>query len=123
MRLIYDMKYSTIDSQMSDCQMGGRKGKSCRNNILIHEALKSKTAKAMLFQICDYKQMFDSMKLQEALSDLYDVGVQDDTLALLHGANSEIQMAVKTPSGLTQRQSIIDCVLQGDTWGSIMASV
>ena len=128
MRLIYDMKYSTIDSQMSDCQMGGRKGKSCRNNIfiingLIHEALKSKTAKAMLFQICDYKQMFDSMKLQEALSDLYDVGVQDDTLALLHGANSEIQMAVKTPSGLTQRQSISDCVLQGDTWGSIMASV
>ena len=31
-------------------------------------------------------------------------------------------MAVKTPSGLTERQVIKNCVLQGDTWGSILAS-
>ena len=56
-------------------------------------------------------------------SDLYDVGLKDDTLALLHEANRNIKMAVKTPSGLTQRQTINNCVLQGDTFGSIMASV
>ena len=32
-------------------------------------------------------------------------------------------MAVKTPSGLTDRQVITNSVLQGDTWGSLMASV
>ena len=46
MRLIYNTKYTIIDSNMSDCQMGARKGKGCRSNIwiingIIHEALKS----------------------------------------------------------------------------------
>ena len=67
--------------------------------------------------------MFDSIDLEQALSDLFDVGVDDDTLVLLHEANKEIQMAVKTPSGLTDRQTIRNCVLQGETWGSILASV
>ena len=122
------MKYPIIDSNMSDCQMGGRKKKSCKNNIfiingLIHDVLKSKKMKPILLQIYDYSQMFDSIDLQQALSDLYDVGVNDDTLALLHEANKTIEMAVKTPSGLTDRQTIKNCVLQGDTFGSIMASV
>ena len=32
-------------------------------------------------------------------------------------------MAVNTPSGLTERQPIKNSVLQGDTWGSLLASV
>ena len=32
-------------------------------------------------------------------------------------------MAVKTPSGLTERQTIKNCALLGDTFGSILASV
>ena len=32
-------------------------------------------------------------------------------------------MAVKTPYGLTERQNVKDIVLQGDTFGSILASV
>ena len=32
-------------------------------------------------------------------------------------------MAVKTPSGLTDRQVIKNCVLQGDNFGSILSSV
>ena len=67
--------------------------------------------------------MFDSIDLQEAISDIFDVGVNDDSLCLLYKANSEIQMAVKTPSGLTERQTVKDIVLQGDTFGSILASV
>ena len=47
--------------------------------------------------------MFDSIDLEEALSDIYDTGVDDDTLALLYQANKEIHMAVKTPGGLTNR--------------------
>ena len=113
---------------MSDCQMGGRKKKGCKNNIfilngLIHEVMKSKKMKAIMFQFYDYSQMFDSINLQSAISDIYDKGVDDDQLALIYKSNKEIDMAVKTASGLTERQIVSDIVLQGDTFGSILASV
>ena len=128
MRLIYNSKYPKIDKNMSDCQMGARKRKGCKNNIfvingIIHEVLKSKKMKPVVLQIYDYSQMFDSINLQEALSDIYNVGVDDDTLPLLYLANSEVHMSVKTPTGLTERQTVQDIVLQGDTFGSILASV
>ena len=128
MRLIYNTKYTIIDSNMSDCQMGARKGKGCRSNIwiingIIHEALKSNNMKSVLLQIYDYKQMFDSLSLREAINDIYDYGVKDDCLQLIFKANNKIHMSVKTPGGLTERQIISNCVLQGDTWGSILASV
>ena len=111
MRLLYNTKYPIIDRNMSDCQMGARKKKGCLNNIfiingIIHETLKSKKMKPVLLQIYEYSQMFDSIDLELALNDLYDVGVNDDTLALLHQANKDVDMAVKTPSGLTDRQVI-----------------
>ena len=128
MRLIYNMKYRKIDRNMSDCQMGARKAKGCRNNIfvvnaIIHDVMKSKNKKPIILQIYDYAQMFDSIDLEQAISDIFDVGVDDDTLVLLHKANEEIHMAVKTTNGLTERQVLKDIVLQGDTWGSLLASV
>ena len=50
MRMIYNSKYSLIDKNISDCQMGARKRKGCKNNIfivnqIIHEVLKSKRMK------------------------------------------------------------------------------
>ena len=128
MRLIYESKYDIIDSNMSDSQMGGRKRKGCRFNIfilngIIHEVMKSKRNKPVLIQVYDYAQMFDSINLKEAVSDMFDAGMKDDHLALLYLANSEISMAVKTNNGLTHRQALHDIVLQGDTWGSLFASV
>ena len=112
---------------MSDCQMGARKSKGCKNNIfivngIIHDVLKSKKNKPIVLQIYDYAQMFDSINLEQALSDIFDGGVNDDTLVLLHTANAEIHISVKTPGGLTDRQIVKNIVLQGDTWGSILAS-
>ena len=57
--------------------------------------------KPIRLQIYDYAQMFDSIHLEEAISDLYDVGVDDENLALIYKANQEICMADKTPGGLT----------------------
>ena len=36
MRIIYNTKYYDIDENISDCQMGARKGKGCRTNIWIY---------------------------------------------------------------------------------------
>ena len=128
MRLVYNEKYPEVDSNMSDCQMGGRKQKGWRNNIfivngIIHDVMSSVKKSPVLLQIYDYRQMFDAINLEEAISDVYDAGVRDDNLALIYRANEDINMAVNTPSGLSERQSIKNVVLQGDTWGSLLASV
>ena len=49
--------------------------------------------------------------------------MNDDSLALIHQANDKIHMAVKTAYGLSDRQLIQNSVLQGDTWGSLLASI
>ena len=108
--------------------MGGRKGKVCKTNIwiingIIHETLRRKKNKPVVLQIYDYAQMFDSINLEEAINDIYNAGLDDENLALIFKANEEIHMAVKTPGGLTTRQILKNIVLQGDTWGSILASV
>ena len=128
MRLIYNENYEKIDRNMSDFQMGGRKNKGCRNNILIingiiHEVLSRKNNTPVLLQIYDYRQMFDAINLEEAINDAFDVGLNDDNLSLIYNANKEIRMAVNTPSGLTERQTLRNVVLQGDTWSSMLASI
>ena len=128
MRLIYNEKYGIIDSHMSDCQMGGRKKKGCRNNILIingiiHEVLSSNKNKPVLLQIYDYRQRFDAISLEEAINAVFDTGMRDDNLCLIYNANKEIQMAVNTPNGLTERQNLSNVLVQGDTWSSMLASI
>ena len=112
---------------MSDSNVGGRKKISCINHIfilngIIHETLSSSTNKPVTLQIFDFKQMFDSMKLKEAISDLYDSGMKNDSLSLLYDSNININVKVKTPGGLTAGKSFKEIVLQGDTWGPLMAS-
>ena len=128
MRMIYNNKYPVIDKNMSDSQMGGRKGRGCRNNIfiingIINDALKSKKKKPVVFQQFDYKQMFDGINLEQAISDVYEAGLKDDNLFLIYKSSKEIYMSVNTPNGLTDRQTLKNVVLQGDTWGSLLASV
>ena len=108
--------------------MGARKRKGCRNNIfvingIIHDVMSSIKKEPIQLQIYDYKQMFDAMNLKEAIADIFDAGVVDDQLSLLYQANHDVRMAVNTNSGLSERQNIQDVVLQGDTWGSMLASV
>ena len=128
MKLVYNEKYLEIDENISDSQMGGRKGKGCNFNIfilngIIHDILKNKSSNPVMFQLFDYRQMFDSMHLEHAISDIYEAGLKDANLNLVYEANKEVFMAVNTPDGLTERQSLENIVLQGDTFGSLLASV
>ena len=63
------------------------------------------------------------MHLKFAISDIYESGLKNNNLQLLYEGNKEIHMSVNTPDGLTERSKIENCVLQGDTFGSILASV
>ena len=50
--------------------------------------------------------MYDSMNLSETLGDMYDIGIQDDTLSTLWEANTNLEMCVQTPYGPTDPQTI-----------------
>ena len=127
MRLIYVEKYSQIDSNMSDSQIGGRKGKNVRNHIwvlngIINEVLSSKTKIPVDISIFDYKQCFDSLWLEECMNDMYSGGLKDDKFALLYNVNSSVKVAVKTPVGKTTRGSIRNAIIQGDVFGPLLCS-
>ena len=105
MRLIYNDNYDAIDRNMSYSQMGARKKKGCRQNIfmingIIHDVLSSKIKKPVLFQIYDYKQMFDAINLKEAISDIYDTGLTNDNLSLLYQANTISNIHHDVPRGV-----------------------
>ena len=127
MKILHRRKAHVIDSNMSDSNVGGRKDKSSINHIwalnaIIHEQLSSVRKQPIVIQQYDFAQMFDGMKLHEALSDLYDAGVEDDTLHLLATANTNVEVRVKTPFGFTDKVVLDEVVLQGEFWGPSLAS-
>ena len=127
MKLIYQDYYSIIDESMSDSQVGARKGKNIRNHIwivngIISDVLSQKSKKPIDIQIFDYKQCFDSLWLNECMNDLYSAGLDNDKFALLYNVNSKVNIAVKTPVGKTDRQSIHNVIAQGDVFGPIFCS-
>ena len=127
MRILFNRKSAMIDTHMSDSNIGGQKDKSGINHIwvligIIHEQLSSVKNPPIVVQQYDFAQMFDGMHLKEALSDIYDSGVKDDTLNLIYDANRRIEVNVKTPHGLTEEVVLDEVVLQGEVWGPILAS-
>ena len=127
MKLIYLDKYSILDSNMSDSQVGGRKGRNVRNHIwvlngIICDVLSTKKKTPIDIQIFDYKQCFDSLWLQECMSDIYTSGIRDDKVALLFNINTHVKVAVKKPVGITRRESIFNVITQGDVFGPILCS-
>ena len=127
MKLVYHDKYPVVDGNMSDSQIGGRKKKNIRNHIfvlngIINEAIQTK-GKSIDILIYDYRQCFDSLWLDECINDLFDAGIKDDELALIYEANRVNKVAVKTPFGLTSRETVNKIVLQGEVFGPLQCSV
>ena len=116
-----------IEDNMSESNIGSRKNRSSIDHIfvinsIIHEQLLSVKNKPIQIQFCDFQQMFDGMNLQEAISDLFESGVNADYLKIIYEANKNIKIQVKTQNGLTVEQTLKEIVLQGDTLSSIIAS-
>ena len=70
----------------------------------------------------DFKQMFDGMDAKEACGDLFEYGINDDSLRLIYKANRKVVMNVETPHGTSQTYQITDRIMQGDTWAPAQLS-
>ena len=76
MRLIFNLKSQTLDTHMSDSNVGGRKNKSGINHIwvmqsIIYNTLGSVKKTPIVVQQYDYRQMFDGMDSREACGDIF----------------------------------------------------
>ena len=108
MKMVWSEVYDTLDENMSDSNVGGRRGKSIRNHVFIINGIINDVingdAEPIDVEIIDYRQCFDSMWLSESINDLFESGIVDDNLALIHEANAENLVAINTPAGLTKEQ-------------------
>ena len=61
-------------------------------------------------------------KTAQACGDMFNYGVNNDHLNIIHEANRDIVINVKTPQGLSKEYPLTSIIMQGDTWSSAMAS-
>ena len=60
-----------------------------------------------------------SIWLSEYINNLYESGLKNDKLVLLHEANINANIAIKTSSWTTEIIPISNAVMQGTVWGGL----
>ena len=106
-KLLYNDKYQEIDRNMTDCNVGGRRNRSIRDNLfvinaVINDALGYQKVEIDI-QFYDLSQCFDSMWFEETMNDLWDsMEIRDDKFNLISEMNREVDLFVKTPVGDTE---------------------
>ena len=112
---------------MSDCNVGGRKGRSVRDNIFVLNAILNSIQKGSKephdVQVFDVQQCFDAMWLEECIKTLYEAGLQNDKLNILYMTNASAEVAIKTSAGITDRSTIMKIVMQGTVWANMFCVV
>ena len=109
MKLLLKDEYETIDSNMSDSNIGGRKERRIQDHIFIVNGIlfdnnRSKKKRPLSICIYDCRQCFDSLWQDEVTNDIFEAGMKDDKLALLYEINKINNLAVKTKHGITERK-------------------
>ena len=126
-KLIYKDIYPLIDENMTDSNVGARRGRNIRNhtfvvNSIINDAIVKKTKPCDL-AIMDYKKAFDILSPIVVNNDLWDLGIRDNVLNIIHESDKVSHIAVKTPVGITERVSCQKCVAQGDVLAPLKCCV
>ena len=122
---MYHDEYPTIDSNLTDSNEGCRKNRNIQDNIFVIQAILNETKhgskQPIDISVYDVNKCFDSLWVQECINDMYDAGDRNDKLNILHLLNQNALVAVKTSSGLSERRSIQNVIMQGTVWGACSA--
>lgn len=90
-RLTYNDCYYTIDSNLTDGNVEGRKERSVRDNIfvinVITNAVTSGDFAPIQVQIMDAEKCFDRLWLQSCINAVYDAGITHDQLNIHYVEN------------------------------------
>ena len=86
-KLIYTDTYKIIESNVSPSNVGGRLGRNIRDHFFVIYCVindvKNGDAEGIDIQGYDIHKCFDEMNYEETHNDLWDVGVKNDTFALI----------------------------------------
>ena len=86
-KIIYNDVYPKVDHELSDSNVGGRKGRSVRDHIFILRSVINDVingeAEATDIELFDISKCFDEMGYHETHNDLFDAGVRDDRFSLI----------------------------------------
>jgi hypothetical protein len=111
---------------LTDCNVGSRKRRNVRDNLFVINAImnpsKQNLKEALDVSVYDVIKCFDSLWVQECIIDMYDAGVRNDKLNVLHLLNQNALVAVKTSSGLSERRSISNVIMQGTVLGGMFCT-
>ena len=125
-RLLYNDLYETVDSNLTDSNVGCRKGRNIRDNLFVVNAItnEAKQKNAHPCDACTYdvRKCFDNLWLHECINDMWEAGIQNDKLNLLFQANTSARIAIKTANGTTERITITNSVMQGTVWGGLFCT-
>ena len=125
-RLIYNDEYDGIDTELTDSNVGARKKRNVRDNINVLNVVTNSVINGneapIDVHIFDVEKCVDSLWLEECVNDLYDIGFQNEKLAILHLENQIADIAIKSSNGITNRASIQNIVMQGTVWGSLFCT-
>ena len=125
-KLLYKDEYNEIDQNLTDCNVGSRKGRNVRDNLFVINAIMNENKQSpqggLDVNVYDVEKCFDSLWLSECINDLYESGMKNDHLNLLYQANQSASIAIKTACGETERINIQDTVMQGTVWGGLVCT-
>ena len=125
-KLIYIDEYQNINQNLTNCNVGSRKGRNIRDNLFVIGAImnqsKQNPAEAADIGVYDIHKCFDSLWLKECINDLYDSGLRNDKLNLICLSNQAANIALKTTSGITDSFSIEEMIMQGTVWSGLMCT-
>ena len=118
--------YQTIDENLSDCNVGNRRGRNIRDNLFVLNAIlntaKRKPEEAVDLAVYDVKKCFDTMWSHEAINDVFDLGFQNDKLPLVFLASESANIAIKCSGGVSERKDIQNVIMQGTVWAGMQCT-
>ena len=125
-RLIFNDEYETIENNLTDSNVGGRRGRNIRDNIFVLNAIINSVKRGKEepcdITVNDVEKCFDSLWVQECINTLFEYGLTNDKLVLLFEETKSAMIAIKTSSGLTEREPIENIIMQGTVFGSLICT-
>ena len=111
MKLIYNSYFQVVEDNLTDSNIGTRKKKAPRDHLFVvssklNDVIHGKWKKAIDVVFYDVRQCFDSLWTDKTLLDLYRNRIKYNTLNLIHEANKETIISIKTPVDISQKQMI-----------------
>ena len=122
-RLMYNDLYATVDSHLTDGNVGARKARNIRDNIFVLGAVINSVTNGaeepIQVQVVDVEKCFDELWLEATTCAMHEAGITSELLNMLYIENKAAQIAVKVNGQLTERVIVKDVEIQGSVWASL----